>query len=121
MWSRLSHSKLRVPIVGLVLVVILAAAAIVLPPRKGRMYREISHIAFSPDGRSLALSDVSALYTSNPRKRYFTDVSRSIAVFDAMALTKLSTVAYEFRQGTQGPLDTSGWTFACAPDCGRLY
>jgi WD40 repeat protein len=71
----------------------------------GERYSRINSVAFSPDGAWLAVARHDARHYSplHAAKMYVTNVSRTVSLFDARALTPGRIVEKDIRRGNQGP------------------
>jgi WD40 repeat protein len=101
--------------------ILLAGISIARSGRVGPIHRELHTIVFSPDGASLAIVTVIARDSQVHGKRYFEDVSRTIALLDTATLSNCATVHHEFQKGVPGPLQHLGWEVAFALDGRCIY
>jgi WD40 repeat protein len=72
-------------------------------PHWGRIYNNVNLVAFSPDGKQLAISHYSARDANVPLKGYVANESITVALIDTATLANAATVKHEFRKGNQGP------------------
>ena len=69
----------------------------------GPRYERISSLAFSPDGKRLAVAKHDARDANNPLKGYLVNVCRTVSVLRVPSLRTESVVEQDLRRGNQGP------------------
>jgi WD40 repeat protein len=68
------------------------------------VYNRIPFVAFSPDGKSLAILHYRARHAGIPNKMFVEDVSNTVALVDGLDLANVTVVHHEFNKSVQGPM-----------------